>query len=183
MMHSRTGARFFMRLSLVVGGEIVAGKPDWLRKLEEEQSAKLIAQNQAGEITASHSKILKDGAPKLWERIESAILNALEHSELQGVIFNPVPMGPAGTRIIISSKLPLQQSETMDVMFRPESQKIETFHPAGNHDPVTLFLGVSNGRIILRDSAGVLPDDEENDLAEVACQRLLEPVLRSYIRT
>jgi hypothetical protein len=170
-----------MRFSFSLEGEIMAGKPEWLGKIEGEQSAKLIAQQQERELAASQNKILKDGMPKLWERVKSVIKDTLLAAELQGMTFAVDQFGSQGIKITFLSSSPLWQGKTMDVIFRPESQKIETFHPTGRHDQIILLFGVSNGRITLSDSAGILADDEQNDLAQVACQRLLEPVLKSYI--
>lgn len=156
------------------------GKPGCLRKLEEEQSDLLISEDRSQEITASHKKILADGAPKLAQRISDAIHSALEASELQGLQYSCQPETAESLKFVIT-KISDRRRELLYVRFIPQSLRIETCDPVEKHTPIRLFFGVQNGRIILRDGKGILPGDEAQDLAETAAQRILEPILRFYV--
>jgi hypothetical protein len=180
--NGRLGVEF--SLSFRLGGEIVAGDGEWLRKLEDLQEKSLTEKSQGDEISASHSKILRDGSPKLWERVKSKIEHTIESSKLRGVRFLVKPLGADSLRVLVSfTSLPPRQGETLDIQFLADPYRVEASDVGEKHSSVSLFFTVSNGRIEIRDSADIpLPDDEEHDLAEVGCQRLLEPFVRAYLQ-
>ena len=71
----------------------------------------------------------------------------------------------------------------MDVRFLPDAYEIkaEFRGPTGLHTPRTFRFTVAGGRVSLIEGADPLPDNGE-DIAEVVCQRLLEPLLEPFTR-
>jgi len=179
LLRSKTGFELCAELSFKIRGAMVS-KRDWMKALEEEQSAKLILHNQAEEISASHQKILGTEIPPLWERIKQEIYDVLRTTELQGLRFNVHPIGVDSLRIVIIRVPSLLPAQAVDVSFVPLKYKLEVVDTDGHCTLSELFFHIVSGRLVLSDGSRPIKD-EGRDLAEVACQRLLEPLLRPYI--
>lgn len=135
------------------------------------------------ELNASHQRILSEGMPKLWNRIVACLRATMENCEIKGITSTFATPTTDSVRVSIFGTHSAVPRAIMDVRFNPEDYKIECFFPvpSGAFPARALFFTVTGGRVSLREGAEPLPDDEGNNVAEVVCQRLLEPLLRLLI--
>ena len=181
VQRTKAGIRFYAQFCFKLGGEIMASKPRWMSRLEEEQSKKLILTDQAKEVAASHRKILDTTAPDLWEKIRDAVHEALQSSELRGLSFTVQAVGENSVMVSMFRPGEVNPLEVVYVSFIPEKYTFQTIDRNQRTILSRLYLGVSSGQVLLSDEKGMLSDDEGEGLVNVACQRLLEPLLRPYV--
>lgn len=160
----------------------MAGKPDWLSRIEEAQSANLIARNQANEIIASHQKIISDGASVLWEKIKREVYSITQTCELKGVRIAVKNATEDSLMIFLSIAPPsITANKVVHLNFNRKDYKFEVLDSNLRDRIAELFLTVSNGRMVLSQGSQPIPDDGTTGLAEIACQKLLEPLLIPYV--
>jgi hypothetical protein len=176
---SVVGLRF--ALSFTLRGEIMAGKPEWLRDLEEKQSARLIADNQAQEINASHKKILDAEIGTLWERVKQGLQEIVSSAELQGLRFTTAPEGENSLLISASSIRAVTPNRVIVIVPHLTKYKFEVMEN-GRPTGTAVFVAVSDGRSAILDSRNELIryDEKTSSMADAICQTLLEPFMRDY---
>ena len=155
-------------------------KPNWMMELEAEHGAEIANKVQAAELSACQQRILKWDAPKLWERIASSLDDARDAWKIPAIYFCVRPLTTHQRKIEFFGPPAAKSIESITVSFVPDPYRIEIEFET-ERDSITLFFTVAGGRVSLRDENGPLPDDEENYLADVVCERLLNPVLRSSL--
>ncbi len=177
---NKSGLRFFVRFSFAAGGEIMSGKPDWLRNLEEQRTITLIRNNQANEIAASHKEILQTRASDVWSKVKQSVSSTVDEAEFPGFTLSSQPAGNTAIQISV-----FREGEGMQryfhVRFVPEHYRFEVIAQDGKTRLVTLFLIVRDGRLALSNGSETLPDSTIDGLVASICQKLLEPALRSYL--
>ncbi|MGB7589678.1 MAG: hypothetical protein WCD04_12315 [Terriglobia bacterium] len=153
-----------------------------MKKLEEKQADKSISTSQIMELSPSHRRILNEDAPKLWDRITDCLYNALSTCQIQGITSSFDRPSAHIVSIQIFRKASALPAVKMLVRFVPEDYEIRSAFPVPTepHTPRVFRFTVSGGRVSLSEGATPLPDSGE-DIAEVVCQRLLEPLLESFI--
>jgi hypothetical protein len=152
-------------------------KPGWLRDLEEEQSARMIRENRAGELASSQQRILADNGPELWKKIKAAIEEAVASCELRGVTVKAESISDTSLRVATTRQAAERKVVCID--FMPEKHKLRTID-SNQRDVLTeLFFTVRSGAVVLSDGQQEI-STEADGVVGVACQRLLEPLLRPY---
>lgn len=130
----------------------------------------------------------KENMRELWDRIVECLSSTLTTHKTQGIMsvinlhsINTYSHNINDVDIRISRKdSPLPEVQ-MIVKFFPEKYEIRsTFPISPGYKSQTFRFTVSGGRISLSEGATPLPDDGE-DITQVVCRRLLEPVLASFI--
>ena len=155
----------------------MVGKPGWLRELEEKQSAKLIADSQAQEISASHKTILDAEINDLWERVRKGLEEIVASTELHAVRFATSREGENSLQI--SAHPSTNQNRVIIVLFQPSKYAFEVMENGRLQGSV--FVVVSNRRLAISDGHNDIPRNEMTGLPDAICQQLLEPFLRSYV--
>ena len=158
----------------------MVSKPDWIRKMEEEQSVKLISRNQADEINLSHRRILADAMPGIWEKFKLAVDDVMQSTELYGMRFSVTPVGTDSIRISIYQLPSPAPKQVVNLYILPEKFKLEMIDSSGQFIS-ELFFAVSEGRVVISVGDKIIPQSESTGLSEMACQILLEPLLRPYL--
>ena len=157
----------------------MAVKPEWLRRLETEHKSRVVMNNYATELKSSEDQVLNVGVPKLWARIANCLQDALETCEISGITpsFNL-----ASANLITISVCRSHSAVPAAVLdIRLEGYEIlPRFRTNIGVDLPKLRFTVAAGRVSLSEGPYPLPDNGE-DVAEVASQRLLEPLLRSFL--
>jgi hypothetical protein len=176
------GFRYAVNLSFTLKGEIMIGKPDWLRGLEEEQSAKLIAENNAKEISASHKKILDTEIGSLWIDVRRNLQEIAQGAELHGVRFATKPEGVNALVITadgIGANKTIVGSRTMMVWVSPEEYKFHVMENGRPSGPV-VFVSVSDGKLAISDGLNepIRYDEKRYSMADAICRKLLEQFFR-----
>jgi hypothetical protein len=169
-----------VRLSFALGGEIVVGKPDWLRSIEEEQSRQLIKSGQANEISASHQRILSDIAPTLWDKIKQDVVETIKNTDLRGIRFTAEIQKNDSIMISIFRLPSALAIQVVIISFVPDKCKFEMADSSGRGPSIEVFYGVVNGKIALSGDNEKIQSNEVTGLVEIVCQRLLEPLIREY---
>ena len=147
--------------------------------MEEKQSARLIAADREKEIAASHQKILSSAAPKLWEKIKLGVREIIESNELRGLNLVGKPVSENSIMVSIFHVPTITPTQVVYLNFVPGKYKFEVIDSNGS-TLSEVRLGVSDGRVVLSDMEKPIPDDEGEGLKDIACQRLLQPVLLPY---
>ena len=153
----------------------MVGKPDWMRKIEEEQAAKLIASDRADELAASKKAILSSRATDIWKAIKEKI-TAVHEIELRGVRFSADDGGNTITVYAIPDEQP---KEVLHIAFDRQHYKFAQLDKIGRV-ALSLYLGVSGGKLALLDEQGNEISCDVQGIADEVSQRLLEPLLRQY---
>jgi hypothetical protein len=142
----------------------------------------LIAQKQASEIIASHQKIISDGASVLWDKIKEEVYNVSQTCELHGVRIAVKDASEDSLTIYLSVPPPsIIASKAVHLNFNRQDYKFEVLDSNLRDRISEVCLGVSNGRMVLSQGSQQIPDVGTVGLAEIACERLLAPVLRPYV--
>jgi len=175
---SGIGFRLVGNLSFTLGGELMVGKPEWLRELEEKQSAKLIADSQAQEISASHKRILDAEINDLWERVRKRLEEIVASAELHGVRFATNRDGENILHVSAHPSASANPSRVITVIFQPSKYAFEVMERGRVEKSV--FVVVSNGKLALSDGHNDIPRNEMDGLDDVICRRLLEPFMQTY---
>ena len=173
-----------LRLRFVVDCEVtMANKPDWMRSLEEKQAQNNLMLESAAQNEASARRILSIGAPQLWNRLASYLVNAAHNCQLEGVqIF--VDGEPKRNYVDIqinASSTYRGRPDGIQVRFDAEGYRILCIpHLHGSTE--SFIFQVDSGRVVIRDEKGELfKDDEEASSIERLSRRILEPIFARYV--
>lgn len=154
-------------------------KPEWLTKLDEDYSRNRTLRNQTAELAACQQAILSSGAPKLWGRVRDYLYETIQSCTFTTSRADRSQVDHA--LMTISRRDSTSALAVLDVEFVAETYEIRSSMrvPISGYTPKTFQFTVQGGRVSLSEGGRPLPDNGE-DVAEVACQRILEPLLRLF---
>ena len=159
---------------------MTVSKPEWLGKMETGYERDKMLTGQSDELTACQRSILSNGAPKLWRRVQDRLYETIKDCRFATSTFDMTHVDHAVIKICPRNSAVL--FAVLDVEFLLETFEIRvlTRTSPSEYIPPRFWFTVINGRVSISEGAEPLPDNGE-DVAEVACQRILEPLLRLII--
>jgi len=160
----------------------MAGKPYWLRELEEEQTKRLITHGQSAEITDRHREILNQQIPPFWDEAKRAIIEAAEACNLGGVNVVPALRGDNGLQVAVVPSDTNHPHQMIAFELDMQRFRIDAFDANNRTRLNTLHLAVSGGKLALCTDQELRHPSNEGGLADEACEYLLKPILTSYVK-